>query len=310
VFRHGRDGGIVTATVDVPYPLRCDLGEGPHWNAATGRLTFVDIDAGTIHQLDPATGVSTAVAVEPPVSFAIPVAGSSQRVCGTGADLTLLDSGDAPIARVTVERGRPRNRFNDGKADPAGRLWFGSMSLARVPGEASFYRLDAAGLATIHDAITISNGLDWDVERQRMYYIDTPRQRIDMLSYDVATGEIGECRTFATVDHADGAPDGLTVDADGGVWVALFRGGAVRCYDPEGAIAATIQLPTTCPTCPAFGGEDLATMFVTTSRHRLSEADRAAQPAAGALLVVDAGVRGRPGNPVSPAVAAMLQAEA
>jgi sugar lactone lactonase YvrE len=300
----------VTANVDAPYAARCDLGEGPHWNAVTGRLTYVDIDAGTIHQLDPATGTETAARIEPPVSFAIPIADSSERVCGTGADLTLLDGHDAPVGKVTVEPGKPGNRFNDGKADPAGRLWFGSMSLARTHGEAAFYRLDVAGLSTIDDAVTISNGLDWDVERQRMYYIDSPDQRIDVFSYDVVSGEIENRRRFATIDPADGLPDGLTVDVDGGVWVALFRGGAVRRYDPNGSLADTIRLPTTCPTCPVFGGDDLATMFVTTSRHRLTGAERAAQPLAGAIIVVDPGVSGRPSNSVSAAVTATLRTEA
>ena len=300
----------MTVTVDAPYAVRCDLGEGPHWNTGTARLSYVDIDAGRIHELDPATGTDTVSSVEPPVSFAIPVVDGVGTVCGTGADLTLLDADDAPIGKRSVEPGRPGNRFNDGKADPAGRLWFGSMSLARTPGDAAFYRLDAAGsLTTIDGSVTISNGLDWDVERQRMYYIDSPEQRIDVFRFDVTTGEVEDRRTFATIDPSDGLPDGLTVDVDGGVWVALFRGGAVRRYDPEGAIVETVRLPTTCPTCPVFGGTDLATMFVTTSRHRLNHAERARQPLAGAILVVDAGVRGRPGNPVSASTAAAVGAE-
>lgn len=296
----------MTATVDAPYPVRCDLGEGPNWDIASARMTYVDIDAGTIHQLDPATGSTTATSVEPPISFIIPVAGESRWVGGTGADLTLFDADLAPIGRLVVEAGGPANRFNDGKADPAGRLWFGSMSLRRTPGDAAFYRLDAAGLTTIESRATISNGLDWDVERQRMYYIDSIEQRIDVFSFDVTSGEVEDRRTFATIDADDGLPDGLTVDADGGVWVALFRGGAVRRYDPDGALVETVHLPVTCPTCPVFGGDDLATMFVTTSRHRLTDEQRAEQPLAGALLVVDAGVRGRPGSSVSASVAALI----
>lgn len=296
----------MNVTVDAPYAERCDLGEGPHWNAATARLTYVDIDAGTLHELDPVHGTAVAAAVGPPISFAVPVAGGGGRVCGTGGDLTLLDAGEKPLGTLLVEGGRPGNRMNDGKADPAGRLWFGSMSLDRTTGAAAFYRLDADGLVTIDGSVTISNGLDWDLERQRMYYVDSPQQRIDQLDFDVASGEVENRRTFAAIDPHDGLPDGLTVDADGGVWVALFGGGAVRRYDPGGEMVETVPLPVTCPTCPAFGGADLSTLFVTTSRHRLSDAQRAEQPLAGALLVVDAGVRGRAGNPVADVVAATV----
>ncbi|MGH9270130.1 MAG: SMP-30/gluconolactonase/LRE family protein [Ilumatobacteraceae bacterium] len=292
--------------VDALYAVRCDLGEGPHWNLATARLTYVDIDAGAVHRVDPATGSSTAISVEPPISFAVPVEGESGWVGGTGLGLTWFGADGAPIGKLEVERARPANRLNDGKADPTGRLWFGSMALDRTPGGAGFYRLDAAGLTTIDRAVTTSNGLDWDVERGRMYYIDSPEQRIDVFSFDVSSGEVEDRRPFATIDPDDGLPDGLTVDADGCVWVALFRGGAVRRYDPDGAIVEDVRLPVTCPTCPVFGGDDLATMFVTTSRHKLTAEQRAEQPLAGALLVVDTGVRGRPSHAVGAAVAALV----
>jgi len=294
------------ARVEAPFDVRCDLGEGPHWDADTQRLSFVDIDAGVVHVLDPESGASIASIVEAPVSFAIPVADATTRVCGSRSALTVraLDgpvSGSLPVGPPDAAR-----RLNDGKADPAGRLWFGSMSLRRATGDGAFYRLDESGLTIMDDAVTVSNGLDWDLDRGRMYYVDSPRQRIEAYTYDVRSGELGERRTFAAIDPADGTPDGLTVDAEGGVWVALFRGGAVRRYDPDGAVDEHFALPVTCPTCPAFGGADLATLFVTTSRHLLDEEQRARQPLAGALLVVDPGVRGRAGNSVSAAVAAAV----
>jgi sugar lactone lactonase YvrE len=172
------------------------------------------------------------------------------------------------------------------------------------------YRLDTDGtITTPLPGITLSNGLDWDVARQRMYFIDSVEQRIDVYDYDVDTGEIEGGRPFATIDAADGLPDGLTLDADGCVWVALFEGGVIRGYDPSGAVIREIDLPTTCPTCPTFGGSDLSTMFVTTSRHKLDAAQRAVQPLAGAILVVDPGVRGRPANHVGGGAAAALRTE-
>ena len=297
----------MSVSIDAPWPVRCALGEGPYWDAGSARLLFVDIDAGAIHRLDPVSGDDRVVQLPPPVSFAVPVEGGTGVVCGSRTGPTLLDADCAPVASRSVEPERADRRLNDGKADPDGRLWFGSMSLVRTPSDGAFYRLDAAGLTTVVDAVTTSTGLDWDVERGRMYYVDSPSQRIDVFAYDAATGAVEDRRTFAEIDPADGFADGLTVDADGGVWVALFRGGAVRRYDPDGAVAAHVPLPTSCPTCPVFGGPDLGTMFVTTSRHRLDDEQRAAQPLAGALLAVDTGGRGRPGNVVSASTAAAIR---
>ncbi len=295
------------AAVDAPSAIRSELGEAPHWDAERRRLVYVDINGGDIHELDPATGTDLTTHVGAPVSFAVPVAGGAELVCGAGGDLTLVAERQQ-IMRRTVESDRPGNRFNDGKADPAGRLWFGSMSLARTPGTAALYCLADDGLRTVDDRITLSNGLDWDIERERMYYIDSTTQRIDVWRFDLATGAVADRRQFAAIDPADGLPDGLTLDADGCVWVALFEGGAMRRYDPDGRVIENLTLPVSCPTCPAFGGDDLSTLFVTTSRHKLNEAERAGEPLAGAVLSIDAGVRGRAPNVVAPDVLAALTA--
>lgn len=295
-------------TIDVPFTFRCELGEGPHWDAARRLLLFVDINGGVVHELDPVTGVDTVLPVAPYVSLVVPIAGRSTRVCAVKGDALTLDVDGTVGARYVVEAGRPGNRINDGKADPAGRLWCGSMALSWAPGESALHRVDASGAAVVVDAVTLSNGLDWDVERERMYYIDSPEQRVDVFRYDVATGEIADRRPFVAIDPADGLPDGMTVDADGCVWVALFGGGALRRYDPDGTLMTVLELPVRHPTSIAFGGPDLATMFVTTSRHKLTADERADHPNAGAIVVVDAGVRGRPANLVAAATADAIAA--
>jgi sugar lactone lactonase YvrE len=295
----------VTA-VDAPFPGRCALGEGPHWDAARGRLLYVDIDGGAVHRLDPLAGDDRPIAVAPPVSFAIPVSDGPDLVCGTGPDVTVLDGEGRPSARWPVEPGHRGNRMNEGKADPAGRLWFGSMSLDRTAGAASLYRLDAAGLTMVEAGMTIANGTDWDLERRRMYHVDSVTQRVDHYRYDVETGAVADRRPFVEIDPADGLPDGLTLDADGCVWVCLFGGGAVRRYDPDGRLMTTVRLPVVHTTSAAFGGPDLSTLFVTSSQHRLTPAERAAQPLAGALFVADPDVRGRPPYTVAAEVAATI----
>jgi len=158
----------------------------------------------------------------------------------------------------------------------------------------------------VSGGMTVGNGLDWDLGRGRMYHIDSTSQQIDVHRYDVATGAVADRRVFVRVDPADGLPDGLTLDAEGCVWLCLYGGGAIRRYDPDGALMTTVHLPVPHVTSAAFGGPDLSTLFVTTSRHKLDEAERAAQPLAGALFVVDPGIRGRAPSTASPAVAAVV----
>ncbi len=228
----------------------------------------------------------------------MPVAGSDSRLCGEGNDLIAVDGEGRELGRSPIEPGLDGNRMNEGKPDPAGRLWFGSMSKTREPGQAALYRFDDGGLTRIR-TITTGNGTDWDVDRGRMYHVDSPTQRIDVFDYDVESGEVDNVRTWATIDSGDGLPDGLTIDSEGCVWLALFLGGAVRRFDPDGNVMCDIAMPTPFVTCPAFGGDDLSTLFVTSSQHRIPPEERAANPLAGALFTIDAGVKGRPANLVS-----------
>jgi sugar lactone lactonase YvrE len=294
-------------TVDAPFPHRCELGEMPLWDAESRRLHYVDINGGEIHRLDPATGSLESIVLSAPLSFAIPVDASTDLVCGNGNDVIVIDAGGAELGRMPIEPGMAGNRLNEGKADPRGRLWTGSMSTTRAPGESGLYRVGERGLHKI-STITLGNGTDWDVDRRRMYHVDSTTQQIDVWDYDVDTGEVENRRAWATIDPDDGLPDGLTIDAEGCVWLCLFQGGVVRRFDPDGAPMRDIALPTRFATCPGFGGDDLATMFVTTSRHKLAPDERAGDPLAGALLVLDAGVTGRPSNRLAPAVAAMVAA--
>ncbi len=282
--------------IDSPYHAQCELGEGVFWNAERHVLSWVDIDAGLIHEADADTGDQRTITTTAPVGFAVPIAGTHDRVAGIGGELWRIDGTGACLGSLRVESGLPSNRINDGKADPAGRVWFGTMALDGSRATSALYRLDAGGLHTIANEVSLSNGLDWDVARERMYYIDTRTGRVDVFDYDVATGDVHDRRTFAVVEHDSWRPDGLTLDADGNVWFALFGGGVVRGHAPDGAHLADIALPVTCPTCPAFGGDDLATMYVTTSRHKLDAAGRAAQPLAGYTLAVTGVSTGLPGN--------------
>jgi sugar lactone lactonase YvrE len=272
------------------------LGEGPFWDERAGELLRVDITRGRVHAWNPALNRVRTHVLGGEVGAVVPRAQAPGWVVAVGHRLALR-VGDDERTLAVVEQDVADNRFNDCKCDPQGRLWAGTMSKQRTPGSAALYRLRAGGeLERVVDGTTISNGLAWSPAGDRMYFIDSTTQRIDVLHFDGATGATSGRRPLVHVDPADGLPDGMTVDAEGGIWVCLFGGGAIRRYAPDGTLAIHVALPVTNPTSAVFGGPDLRTLYVTSARHRLSPEQLAAEPLAGAVLALRPGVRGLPGN--------------
>ena len=183
-------------------------------------------------------------------------------------------------------------RLNDGKVDPTGGLVFGTLSESRQPAGGCYRLGRRSTLQQVFPGMTLSNGLGWDVPRGRFYLVDSWTWRIDVCDFNAATGEVSDRRQFATIDPQEGLPDGLSVDVEGGVWVALFGGGAVRRYDSDGVLSEVVSVPVTYPTSLTFGGPNLRTVFVTSSRHRMSRAQRRAEQLAGAVLTFDAAISG------------------
>jgi sugar lactone lactonase YvrE len=181
-------------------------------------------------------------------------------------------------------------RMNEGGCDPDGRFWCGSMAYDQAPGAAAMYRLEPDGSVRVaFEGVTVSNGLEWSPDGSLAYYDDTATHRVDVFDYDSAAGLTGR-RPFVTLPD-DGNPDGLTVDAEGGVWVALHGSGAVHRYDPDGRLDAVIDVPTPQVTACTFGGPQRDQLFITTSRQGLRPDE---DPPAGSLFRVDPGVRGLP----------------
>lgn len=267
------------------------LGEGPVWREQTSELLRVDILRGLVHAWHPQSGRVNTQRMDGEAS-AVVLCPDGALIVAVDHDLRLI----CPHARTQtiagVEHDRPANRFNDCRCDPEGRLWVGTMSKTRKPSTAGLYRLDPRGLQLVIEGTTISNGIGWSPDGRLMYFIDSTTQRIDVFDFDGETGSISGRRTFAEIDADDGLPDGLAVDAEGGVWVCLFGGGAVRRYSPLGALDAHIELPVLHATCPAFGGEDLRTLYITTTRHKLTEGQLADSPLPGSVLSLEPGVRG------------------
>jgi sugar lactone lactonase YvrE len=275
----------VKLDVDVALRSADELGEGPAWLPETGELLRVDIPAGVLHRWSPATGTSARVDAGDFVTAVVPRRAGGLVVTRRHA-VELWESDGAVSVLAELEPDRVDNRCNDAKSDPAGRLWAGTMSLRRDPGTAALYRIEPGGRTErVIAGTTVSNGLGWSPAGTEMYFVDTPTRRIDVLAYDAETGAVRDRRPFAEIDA--GVPDGLTVDAEGGVWVALHRGGQVRRYAPDGTLTAVAELPVSRPTSVTFGGDDLATLYITTARGE-------DEPLGGAVLAVRPDVGGLP----------------
>jgi len=269
------------------------LGEGPRWDAATRTLLWVDIPAKLVHRYDPATGEDAVQPVPGVVSLALPRRRGGV-VVGLPDGLHLLD-GEPSTLLVAIESERSDTRTNDGACDAAGRLWVGTMALDERSPEAALYRVDPDhSVTTILTGTTISNGLGWSPSGRNFYFIDSPTCRVDVFDCDLATGTLENRRPLAAVEVEGAVPDGLNVDAEGCVWVALHGGWGLNRYSPEGELVAEVRLPVAKITSCCFGGPELRDLYVTTRREGLSDADVAEQPLAGALLRLDVGVTGLP----------------
>jgi len=283
------------------------LGEGPYWVPEDDCLLWVDIERGQLHRTYFPAGETVTDSLGA-VSAAFPAVGGGILTVG-GTALTLrfpAERGDRWISRTVAEvPARDGVRFNDAGVDPAGRVWVGSMHTGETEPFGELYRLDHDGrLTTVIGGVTVSNGLGWSPDGAWMYYADSPMRRVDVFAYDAATGEAVKRRVFADLSGVAGVPDGLTVDADGCVWVAMWGGGALRRFTPDGRPDAVLPVPVSRPTSCAFGGAGLRDLFVTTASLGLSESERAAQPLAGRLLRIHPGPVGLPSTTAQAAIPA------
>ncbi|MGW3955648.1 SMP-30/gluconolactonase/LRE family protein [Streptomyces sp. NPDC004752] len=265
------------------------LGEGPTWDPATGRLIWIDILGMRIHTYDPAAGRRTVRTTEQHIGAVKPRTGGG-LVLNLRDGIGLLDP-DGTFRWLHHEP-VPGRRANDAAVAPDGALWAGTMRYDETAGGGTLSRVTGAGeVRTVLPSVAVSNGTGWSPDGRLMYYVDSPTRRIDVFDFD---GEQAlNRRPLAEIEEGAGFPDGLTVDADGGVWVALWDGAAVRRYTPDGALDRVLTVPVARPTACAFGGADLTDLYITTARTGL---DRP-HPLSGSLLVAPSAGRGLPQPP-------------
>ncbi|MFI9752156.1 SMP-30/gluconolactonase/LRE family protein [Streptomyces collinus] len=274
----------MTAPYEVAVRAEAELGEGPTWDATAGRLLWIDILGSRLHTYDPATGRRTVRRTEQHIGAVKPRAGGG-LVLNLRDGIGLLDPDDS--FRWLHHEPVPGRRANDAAIAPDGALWAGTMRYDEAPGGGTLSRVTGGGtVEAVLDDVAVSNGTGWSPDGRLMYYIDSPTRRVDV--FDYADGRISGRRTLAVIEEDAGFPDGLTVDAEGCVWVALWQGSAVRRYTPGGELDRVIELPVPLVTACAFGGPDLTDLYVTTARVGLTD-----PPAlAGALFVVPGAGKG------------------
>jgi len=280
---------------EVAVAAGAELGERPVWNPNTGSLIWVDINVGELHELSLTAGDSIIARAGVSVGAAAPRAAGGYVLAA--ADGFRLIGADGTAAGPPIRPpGMPGNvRFNDGACDPAGRFWAGTAATDGRAGIGSLYRLDPDGSVTeVFGDVTESNGLGWSPDATVFYYTDSgqAQSRVRAFSFDLRSGELSDERDLVTFEPGDGLADGLVVDADGCLWIAMWDGGCVRRCSPRGELLGRYTVPVSRPTCPGFGGPDLDELYVTTAWEGMAAELRAAEPLAGHLLRAKPGARG------------------
>lgn len=284
-------------SVELALDARDHLGEGPVWSPKDECLYWIDIKRPAIRRWSPSTGDQKVWMMPSDIgSMALRSQGGIILALRTGIALLNVESGEVtPV--YDPEAGIATNRFNDGKCDPQGRFWAGTMDDSGVEYSGALYRVDTdLSCRQMVTEVCCSNGLGWSPDGFTMYYSDTWTYRIDQFDFDPRTGEISNRRPFAEVPPGEGAPDGLTVDAEGGLWSARWEGGRVVHYAPNGSVDQVIMMPVASPTSLAFGGPDLKDLYVTSAQFGQTPAQLAATPFSGGLFRIRVEVGGQ-GDP-------------
>ncbi|HYK67284.1 MAG TPA: SMP-30/gluconolactonase/LRE family protein [Streptosporangiaceae bacterium] len=286
--------------------VRSDHAEGPCWDQRTSTLLWVDQYAGLVNvavfdeHADELT-ITRTYDVGAPVGAVVPSAVTEGWMMACAAGFARLrPDGSVQLLAQPESAAAVRMRMNDGKCDPGGAFWAGSMAWDKTGGAGTLYRLGPHGdLSVVLRELTISNGLAWSSDGTRMYFIDTPTQRIDR--FDVLSdGQLTNRTTVVTIDPREGQPDGMTIDAEDCLWVALWNGWSVRRYSPAGEPLATVEVDAPLVSSCCFGGPGLGTLFITTSQEDMTAGTRERYPNSGRLFCAEVGVSGRPADRYGP----------
>lgn len=283
-----------TGKVELVIDSKSELGEGALWDYRNGLLLWINIEGQIVNFYNPTTSDNREMFTGQKIGTVVP-AESGKYVVALQKGIYFFDKETGAKSKITdPESDIKDNRFNDGKCDPNGRFWAGTMSMVGKKNTGSLYRLDKDQSAhKMVDDVSISNGIVWSLDGTRMYYIDTPTQEVKSFDFDQETGKISNPQVAVEISKDLGAPDGMTIDEEGHLWIALWGGAAVGCWDPEtGKLIRTIAVPAKNVTSCAFGDDDLETLYITTARVGTSDEELQSYPHAGGVFKVRPGVKG------------------
>ena len=281
--------------IEVAVERPSKLGEGAFWDHSTGLLHWVDIDDWKFFAYDPRTGDNREWLGKSFVGTIVPAANGDLVVAVHHEVVRVNPATGATTLLARIDETRPEVRFNDGKCDPAGRLWVGTTHMGGQREQAALYRIETDGTAVrMVGEVSISNGVVWSLDGRQMHYIDSGKNDVRTFDFDLTSGEISNERVAFRNEHG-GCFDGMTIDAEGKLWIAIYGVGEVRRYDPDtGRVLQTISFPVKQITSCAFGGQDLADLYITSAREGFKTEDAKQQPLAGSLFRVSPGVKGVP----------------
>jgi sugar lactone lactonase YvrE len=266
------------------FEVAAELGECPVWDPSSRSLWWIDWANGFVYRSDVASGDTTSYYAGAALSAVAPSpSGLVGLALGHGYAALSPTTGEVrPVARAEIEQAE--TRMNDGKCDAKGRFWAGTMAMDGASAIGALFALEVDGrVRRVLDGVICSNGMGWSADNSTFYYIDSGTYRIDVCDFDLESGTVSNRSTLIQLREDEGQPDGLIVDADGHLWVALWDGWQVRRYSPAGDLLCTVELPVARPTCCALGGHDLRDLYITTAMPDAAE-DRQAQPLAGRVF--------------------------
>ncbi|MCT2529605.1 SMP-30/gluconolactonase/LRE family protein [SAR92 clade bacterium H921] len=286
----------VTEGVTCVLPEKAFLGESPHWNSEDGTIEWVDILEPSVHKFDIATKVDRKTMLSEIVGVTVPRK-SGGNIAATQNGFRRIDIATGVITPLASVKNIDGCRFNDGKCDARGRFWAGTLSIDALPKKGALFRLDENhNVSRILDGLHIANGIGWNKEYTKMYLADSGERVIYAMDYDLENGTVSNKIVFIKFDSDDGTPDGLAIDEEGGLWVAIWDGWKVIRYDKNGVITRVINLPVPRPTSCTFGGTDMKTLYITSARIRLSAEALAQAPFSGSLFAIDVDIKGVESN--------------
>lgn len=280
--------------VELVLDTQSALGEGAIWNYKTSELMWVNITDKVLNFYNPFLNYNKELLTGQMIGTVVPAESGKLIVALENGFYQLDPETGSKLFIANPEEDKSGNRFNDGKCDPSGRLWAGTMNKEGQQGSGALYRLDPdTAVHKMIDKVSISNGIVWSLDHRKMYYIDTPTRKVTVWDYKNETGDISNPQTAIEVPEEMGYPDGMTIDAEGNLWIALWNGSAVGCWNPAtGELIRTIDVPAKNVTSCAFGDKDLGTLYITTARQGTSEEELEKFPHAGGLFKTRPGVKG------------------